>query len=77
MAKRFTEKQGQYLAFIDNYTVMFGRAPSEADLQRFVGSSSPYMRDHIRRFGHYLLDMEDFPPPLALRTLRILAEMPA
>jgi hypothetical protein len=32
MAKRFTEKQGQYLAFIYNYTVMFGRTPSEADL---------------------------------------------
>ncbi len=37
---------------------------------------SPYMREHIRRFGRYLLDMEDLPPPLALRTLRILAEIP-
>ena len=37
---------------------------------------SPYMREHIRRFGRYLLDMEDLPPPLTLRTLRIL-ENPA
>ena len=33
MADRFTEKQGQYLAFIDSYIVMHGRAPAEADLQ--------------------------------------------
>ena len=39
MAKRFTEKQGQYLAFIYNYTVMFGQAPSEADIQRFFVSA--------------------------------------
>ncbi len=35
MTKRFTKKQGQYLAFVYNYTVMFGRSPAEADLQRF------------------------------------------
>jgi hypothetical protein len=34
MAERFTEKQGQYLAFIYNYSVMFGQPPAEADLQR-------------------------------------------
>ena len=38
----FTDKQGQYLAFIYNYTVMFGRPPAQADLQRFfrVGPST-------------------------------------
>ncbi|NCC29566.1 MAG: GntR family transcriptional regulator [Gammaproteobacteria bacterium] len=41
MAERFTSKQGQYLAFIDNYSVMFGQAPAEADLQRFFGTSPP------------------------------------
>ena len=35
MADRFTEKQGQYLAFIDSYMVMHGRAPAEMDLQEF------------------------------------------
>ena len=47
MAKRLTEKQGQYLAFIYNYTVMFGRAPSEADIQRFFGSSPPTVHQMI------------------------------
>jgi DNA-binding MarR family transcriptional regulator len=41
MAERFTEKQGQYPAFIDNDSVMFGQSPAEADLQRFFGASPP------------------------------------
>jgi hypothetical protein len=28
----FTDKQGQYLAFIDAYTGVHGRPPSEADM---------------------------------------------
>lgn len=41
-AKRpFTEKQGQYLAFIDTYTVLNGRPPAEADFQQFFGVSPP------------------------------------
>ena len=31
----FTDKQGQYLAFIYNYSVINGRAPAEADFERF------------------------------------------
>src|ERR1022692_1812071 len=30
----FTAKQGQYLAFIDNYTKIHRQAPAESDLQR-------------------------------------------
>jgi DNA-binding MarR family transcriptional regulator len=30
----FTDKQGQYLAFIYAYTRVLGRPPAEADLQR-------------------------------------------
>ena len=45
--------------------------------RELLAGMSPYMRKHIRRCGRYLLDMEDLPPPLALRMLRILAEMPA
>ena len=32
-----TDKQGQYLAFIDAYTRVHGRPPAEADLQRHLG----------------------------------------
>lgn len=37
----FTEKQGQYLAFIHAYTLAFGRPPAEADLQRHVAVTPP------------------------------------
>jgi hypothetical protein len=29
-----------------------------------VGCLSPYTREHIRRFGQYVLDMGELPPPL-------------
>lgn len=34
-----------------------------------VAALSPYGREHIRRFGQYVLDMEDLPPPLDPRPL--------
>jgi len=33
-AQGFTEKQGQYLAFIYTYSHMFRRPPAETDMQR-------------------------------------------
>jgi hypothetical protein len=38
-----------------------------------VSRLSPYMREHIRRFGKYLLDMEVQPPPLEPRSILITA----
>jgi Mn-dependent DtxR family transcriptional regulator len=34
-------KQGQYLAFIYYYTKLHGRAPSEAEMQRYFGVTPP------------------------------------
>ncbi|NEV65072.1 LexA family protein [Thiorhodococcus minor] len=48
MADRFTEKQGQYLAFICNYSAMFGQSPAEADLQRFFGTSPPTIQQMLK-----------------------------
>jgi TnpA family transposase len=36
-----------------------------------VGRLSPYMREHLRRFGQYALDMDDQPPPLEPKALPI------
>jgi hypothetical protein len=36
MPENFTAKQGQYLAFIYNYTVMHGAEPAEADMLPFL-----------------------------------------
>jgi hypothetical protein len=35
---RFTQKQGQYLAFIHAYTLVVGRPPAEADLSATFAS---------------------------------------
>ena len=38
---RFTEKQGQYLAYIHLYRLLHGQAPAEADMERYFGVTPP------------------------------------
>lgn len=38
---RYTQKQGQYLAFIYAYTRINGMPPAEADLQHYFGVTPP------------------------------------
>ena len=45
--KKPTEKQGQYLAYIDNYTVMHRRAPAESDIQFFFRVTPPTVHQMI------------------------------
>src|SRR3954468_14163168 len=40
-APQFTQKQGQYLAFIHAYTLVNGRPPAQADMQRFFRVTPP------------------------------------
>jgi DNA-binding MarR family transcriptional regulator len=54
-AHSFTEKQGQYLAFIYTYSHMFRRPPAETDLQRHFQVSPPSVHQMIvtlERNGH-------------------------
>ena len=44
-----TPKQGQYLAFIYEYTAVNGRPPSEAELQRIFRVTPPSVHDMILR----------------------------
>lgn len=46
-APSFTEKQGQYLAFIYAYTQVIGRPPAEADLQRHFRVTPPSVHQMI------------------------------
>jgi DNA-binding MarR family transcriptional regulator len=43
----FTEKQGQYLAFIYTYSHMFRRPPAETDMQRHFRVSPPSVHQMI------------------------------
>src|SRR5438477_13023956 len=45
--KGFTDKQGQYLAFIYTYMHTFRRPPAEADMQRHFRVSSPSVHQMV------------------------------
>jgi repressor LexA len=47
MKKAFTDKQGQYLAFIYYYSKIHGTSPSEAELQRYFRVSPPSVHQMI------------------------------
>ncbi len=46
-APAFTPKQGQYLAFIHAYTLVLGRPPAEADLQRHFRVTPPSVHQMV------------------------------
>jgi Mn-dependent DtxR family transcriptional regulator len=45
---KFTETQGQYLAFIHAYALVNGRPPAEADIQRFFAVTPPSVHSMIK-----------------------------
>lgn len=47
-APSFTAKQGQYLAFIYNYTKIHREAPAETDLQRYFQVSPPSIHEMLK-----------------------------
>lgn len=78
-APGFTERQGQYLAFIYAYERIQRRAPAEADFQRYFRVSPPTVhrmlltldRDgHIRRTPGVARSLELLVPPECLPILR-------
>jgi DNA-binding MarR family transcriptional regulator len=71
MAERFTAKQGQYLAFIYNYRVMFGRPPAEADLQRFFGTTPPTVHQMLQKLEDRKLIRRT---PGQARTIEVLVD---
>lgn len=44
---RFTEKQGQYLAFIHTYALLNGRAPAETDMATFFRVTPPSVHQMV------------------------------
>jgi SOS-response transcriptional repressor LexA len=43
----FTDRQGQYLAFIDAYTRVHGRPPAETDMQHHFQVSPPSVHQMV------------------------------
>ena len=49
MPSRWTPRQGQFLAFIYNYTKIHGHAPAEADMEHYFRVSPPSIHQMILR----------------------------
>jgi hypothetical protein len=48
IAPSFTAKQGQYLAFIYNYSKIHGQAPAELDMERYFQVSAPSIHEMVK-----------------------------
>ena len=47
LKKTYTDKQGQYLAFIYYYGKIHGRSPSEAEMQQYFRVSPPAVHQMV------------------------------
>ena len=47
MNPSYTERQGQFLAYIYQYSLVNGRAPAEADMQRFFQITPPSVHSMV------------------------------
>jgi len=68
---RFTEKQGQYLAFIDSYTALHGVSPGETDMQCFFRVSPPTVHQMVLRLEEKGLISR---VPRQARSIRVLVD---
>ena len=76
---QYTERQGQFLAYIHQYSILNGCAPAEADMQRFFQVTPPTVhsmvltlerRGFIRRVPGQARSISLIVPPEALPQLR-------
>jgi DNA-binding MarR family transcriptional regulator len=66
---RFTQKQGQYLAFISVYARIFRQAPAEADMQRHFRVTPPSVHQMVLGLERAGLIR---PQPGVARTIEVL-----
>jgi hypothetical protein len=71
IAPSFTAKQGQYLAFIYNYTKIHRQAPAESDLERYFQVSPPAIHDMIKTLERNRLIEKK---PRQARSIRLLVQ---
>ncbi len=79
MKPSYTERQGQFLAYLHQYILLNGCAPSEADMQRFFQVTPPSVhqmvltlerRGFIRRVPGQARSITLLIPPESLPPLR-------
>lgn len=74
--RRFTAKQGQYLAFIYYYTKIHRRAPAEAELQAYFKVSPPSVHQMVLTLHARGLITREPGRPRSIRLLLGRADLP-
>lgn len=72
----FTARQGQYLAFIHAYTLVNGRPPAEADMQRFFRVSGPAVHQMVIALERQALIRREPGMPRSIQLLISRAQLP-
>jgi Mn-dependent DtxR family transcriptional regulator len=76
MERKYTSKQGQYLAFIYYYTKLNGYPPTEADMQRYFKVTPPAVHNMVLKLTEIGL-IERVPgQPRTIRVLLSKEELP-
>jgi len=75
--KAYTDKQGQYLAFIYYYTKLNGRAPAEADMERYFRVTPPSVHSKVVRLAQLGLVSRQHCVPRSIRVAIPESEIPA
>lgn len=74
--KKYTEKQGQYLAFIYYYSKVNGYPPAQADLQRYFDVSPPSVHQMILTLEKLSLIKRKPRTPRSLEVLLNVEQLP-
>ena len=72
----FTERQGQYLAFIHAYSKIHRHPPAEADLQRYFQVSPPTVHRMLVKLEHLKLISRIPGQPRSIRLLLQPEQLP-
>ena len=74
--KKYTEKQGQYLAFIYYYSKVNGYPPAQADFQRYFDVSPPSVHQMILTLEKLSLIKRKPRTPRSLEVLLTVEQLP-
>lgn len=73
----FTPRQGQYLAFIHAYTLVNGRPPAQADIQRFFRLTPPSVHQMLLTLERNGLISRQSGAPRSIVVLVDRSDLPA
>jgi Mn-dependent DtxR family transcriptional regulator len=72
----YTPRQGQYLAFIYDYTKLHGVPPAEADMRRYFRVSPPAVHEMVKTLERQGYIAREPGWPRSIRLLLTRAELP-